>query len=110
MVEPLIELTGPYEIFELTDRERKTLRISDWKVGTIKISTAEVPAGKVVKALRVFVPADVKPIGVNWYDITSQTLIAQLQPYLETPDYKKKTFVITKYGSAPRARFTLEVV
>jgi len=110
MAEELRELPGPYELFELTDRESKEFSILNWEIGTIRISTLEVPTGKVVKTLRIFVPTADKPIGVNWYDITSQTLIAQLQPYLETRDYPKKRFIITKYGTKPKARFSLEVL
>jgi hypothetical protein len=75
----------------------------------MNIKTSEEPEGKMIKALRIFVPAQTKPIGVSWYDITSQTLIAQLLPFLEQPNFGNKTFVITKYGVAPKARFTVEV-
>jgi len=109
MAQEISPLAGPYEIFELTDRETRELRIEHWLIGYVRISTGEVPEGKSVKTLRVFVPRDIKPLGVNWYDITSQTLIAQLQPYLEAPGFEKKTFIITKYGTAPKARFSLEV-
>jgi hypothetical protein len=107
--QPITELPGPYEILELTDREVKELRIVDWVDGTIKISTSETPAGKIVKALRVYLAPGTKTVGVNWYDITSQTLIAQMIPYLETAGFDKKTFKVTKYGTAPKARFSLEV-
>jgi hypothetical protein len=107
--ETLEELPGPYEILEMTDREVRSLRIVAWRLGLMRIQTGEVPEGKTIKALRVFVPAETKPIGVSWYDITSQTLIAQIQPFLEHPEYKSRTYVITKYGTAPKARFTVEV-
>jgi hypothetical protein len=107
--EDLEELPGPYEILEMTDREVRTLRIVAWQLGLMKIQTGEAPQGKVIKALRIFVPAETKPIGVSWYDVTSQTLIAQLLPFLEQPGFANKTFIITKYGTAPKARFTVEV-
>jgi hypothetical protein len=93
----------------MTDREVRTLRIAGWQLGYMNIKTSEEPEGKMIKALRIFVPAQTKPIGVSWYDITSQTLIAQLLPFLEQPNFGNKTFVITKYGVAPKARFTVEV-
>jgi hypothetical protein len=107
--ETLEELPGPYEILEMTDREVRSLRIVAWQQGLMRIQTGEVPEGKTIKALRVFVPAQTKPIGVSWYDITSQTLIAQILPFLEQPNFSTKTFIITKYGTAPKARFTVEV-
>jgi len=88
--ETLEELAGPYEILEMTDHEVRTLRIVAWQVGTMRIQTSEKPEGKVIKALRIFVPATTKPIGVSWYDITSQTLIAQLLPYLEQPGFANR--------------------
>jgi len=57
----------------------------------------------------VFVPFALKPVGVSYWDITSQLLVAQMLPYLEGPGYKDKVFTITKHGVAPKARFTLEV-
>lgn len=109
MDEDLKTLPGPYEIFELPDGGKSRLRVMDWKLGLIFIQTADVPAGKEVKAMRIYVTSETKPIGVNWYDITSQTLIAQLQPYLEIAGYQQKAFTITKYGVRPKARFMLEV-
>jgi len=109
MAEVLAEIPGPYEIFELADTETKTLEIQKWEIGTMKIITPEFPEGKIIKVLRVWVPRAIKPIGTDYYDITSQTLIAQLEPYLKTPDFRRKKFIITKFGVAPRARFKLEV-
>jgi len=109
MAEELETLPGPYEIFEMEDGETRVLRIQSYAQGTIRIQTSEVPEGKEVNALRIYVGPSVKPIGVNWWDITSQTLIAQLMPYLEAPRYTTKEFTIKKYGVRPKARFTVEV-
>lgn len=109
MAEELKELPGPYEIFELADGESKTLQVTKWELGTAFIKTREVPEGKTIKVLRVYVTTAVKPIGVGWWDITSGTLIAQVLPFLEKPDFTRKKFTIKKYGVAPKARFTVEV-
>jgi hypothetical protein len=66
-------------------------------------------APKVIVALRVYVPSAIKPLYPDYYDITSQTLIAQLLPYLEAGNYQKKVFTVTKHGSGPDARFSLKV-
>lgn len=109
MEEDLKMLPGPYEIFELEDGGKISLMTTAWEIGLITIHTADVPAGKQVKAMRIHCTPATKPIGVDWYDITSQMLIAQLLPYLEIPGFEKKLFTITKYGVRPKARFMLEV-
>ena len=109
MAEELKPLAGPYEIFELSHQEVREFRVVKWQLGTMRIETAEEPAGKTVKALRVYVTAASKPIGVNWWDVTSQTLIAQILPELELPGFEAKLFTVTKYGERPKARFTVKV-
>lgn len=109
MAETLTELAGPFEIFELTDGQTYTMRVTSWQTGSVTIYPAHKPTGKVIKALRVGVPKEIKSDFPPYWDITSQRLIAQMQPYLEQPGYRDKVFTITKYGVAPKARFTLEV-
>jgi len=104
------KLQEPYEIFEMLDGETRELRVKNWEQGTIDIKTSEAPQGKTINALRVFVPIESKAVGVNWYDITSKTLIAQIIGYLNQPDYNKLVFVIKKFGVAPKARFTVAVI
>lgn len=103
------ELAGPYEIFELVDEETYQMRIIKWQTGNVLIHPADKPDGKVVKALRVWVPKEVKDFFPPYWDITSQRLGAQMIGYLEQPRYQDKVFTITKHGIAPKARFTLEV-
>jgi hypothetical protein len=104
------KLQEPYEIFEMLDGETRELRIKSFEQGTIDIKTQEVPQGKTINALRVFVPIESKAVGVNWYDITSKTLIAQMIGYLIQPDFQKLVFVIKKFGLPPKARFTVTVI
>jgi hypothetical protein len=102
-------LPGPYEILELDDGGVLTTKISDWSIGQVEIHPAYKPEGKFIKALRIHVPEVDKTYFPFYWDVTSQTLLAQLQPYLEQPGYAQRTFTITKHGVAPRARFTLAV-
>lgn len=102
-------LEGPYEIFELTDGESFTCKISSFQVGQVEIHPAYQPAGKMITALRIDLPIDYKPLFPFYFDITSQTLIAQLLPFLEAPGFAQKLYKITKYGVAPKARFSLQV-
>lgn len=109
MAEAITQLPGPYEIFEPAEGEAQTMRITSWEYGLMQIKTSEVPVGKEVKALRIYVSPESKPVGVNWWDITSQLLIAQLMPYLELPGFETHVYTITKYGVKPKARYTLVV-
>ena len=103
-------LQGPYEILELEDRGTLETRILNWSVGEVEIHPGYQPEGKWITALRVWVPREHKEFFPWYWDITSQTLLAQLLPYLEQPGFDTKMFRITKHGVAPRARFTLEVI
>jgi len=103
------KLEGPYEILELEDEQTLTTKISHWAIGEVLIHPAYKPDGKFIKALRIHVPEADKEYFPFYWDATSQTLIAQLLPYLEQPGYAQRTYTITKHGVAPRARFTLIV-
>jgi len=103
-------LPGPYEILDLADRETVRLRIVAWEQGTMVIAPRYpgAPAEKEVDALRVHLAAGVKPYPPQYYDITSKTLQAQLLPYLLERGYDRFEYAVTKFGVAPKARFTLE--
>ena len=103
-------LAGPFEILELEDRGVLTTRIENWGAGEVEIHPSYQPEGKWITALRIHVPKDMKEFFPWYWDITSQTLIAQLKPFLEQPGFERRTFRITKHGVAPKARFTLEVI
>ena len=105
-VEPLI---GPYEILDLGLGGTRDLKITGFRVGRMKIHRRTDGVDKEIVALRVTVPEDIKPLYPDYYDITSQTLIAQVLPVIEQGGYEQKRFVITKYGSGPTARFSLTV-
>lgn len=108
-INTLEELGGPFEILELGDRGVKELVVERYKVGRMTIHPRPNGAAKQIVALRVWVPAEIKTLFPDYYDITSQTLIAQLLPLLESGEFKTKRFVVTKYGTGPQARFTVEV-
>ena len=103
------KLQGPYEILELADGETLETRIMRWQEGEVEIHPAYQPEGKMIRALRIHVPETEKEYFPFYWDVTSQTLLAQLKPYLERPGYEVRTYKITKHGVAPRARFSLEV-
>lgn len=106
----LRKLLGPYELLELRDREHVVLRIVSHELGSMVIHPRwpGAPAKKEISVLRVHLAEGTKPYPPMYFDITSKTLIAQLQPFLLERDFERYDFVITKFGVPPRARFTLE--
>lgn len=110
MSENLRKLIGPYELLELGDGQSTTLRVTSWERGLILIHPryAGAPSEKEVEALRVHLAPGVKPYAPMYWDITSKTLIAQLLPMLLQRGQERYQFIVTKYGVAPKARFTLE--
>mgnify|MGYP001571515413 CR=1 FL=1 len=97
------------ELLEMADGQSLDLRIPKWEIGELDIHPAYGERVKRIRALRVWVPPEDKRLGPPYWDITSQTLIAQLEPYLGVETFRTRVFRVTKYGIAPRARFTLEV-
>ena len=102
-------LSEPMELLDLEDGKKLTFRVLRFEQGETAIKTQDVPAGKVVGALRIHVPRELKPVGMPYYDITSKTLQAQLLPFLQDPGQKGRTFTITAHGIRPRKRFELAV-
>ena len=100
----------PYEILELKDGQSVSLRVVSYERGSMEIHPKYegAPESKVIEALRVHLAPGVKPYPPMYYDITSGTLIAQLLPYLLDRGAQAYEYKVTKYGVAPRARFTLE--
>jgi len=105
----MVEEVTAWEILELADGESKTLRIKKWELRRDKIIPTGAVEPKEINVLRVWVPEEDKPIGPNYWDITGQTLITQLLPYLRWEDFYRYKYTITAYGVAPRKRFTLKV-
>ena len=106
----LKELPGPYEILELNDGQTLELQIKSYSTGSVTIYPAHAPGGKVIAALRLHVSKRYKPYFPWYWDVTSKFLVAQLLGYLEAGDFQNKRFVITKHGTAPKARFELQVI
>lgn len=104
----MADLTGA-EILELADGETRQLIITEWQVGEMTIVPRSGPPAKRIRVLRVNVPPEAKPLGPAYWDITGQTLIEQMLPYLQQPGFDRKRFTITKHGIPPTARFQLRV-
>ncbi|MGH2882995.1 MAG: hypothetical protein ACRDPA_09925, partial [Solirubrobacteraceae bacterium] len=103
------DLVGPFEILELNAGESRSMTIVSAQLGTMTIHPANAPAGKLISALRVNVDQADKPTFPYYWDVTSQTLIAQLAPQVTFAGYRPKRFTVTKVGAGPAARFQLAV-
>jgi hypothetical protein len=102
-------LSEPFEILELADGQTIRLRISNFEWGETVIHPryAGAPAEKRIPVLRLYVPADLKPRGPPYWDLTSKTLQAQLKPLLADLKATGKEFTITAHGTGPSKRFSL---
>lgn len=106
-------LAGPYELFELADKQSMVLLVTGYEVGEVVIHPRYLgaPSEKVVKCLRVRVDPRTKPVGPPYWDITSQTLIATLEPLIRSASEKSPIKVqITAYGVPPAKRYSVELV
>jgi len=109
LFEDLPIMEGPFDIMELTDGQEITLNIERWHLAHAVIKVRYAPIEKDIRVLRVWVPREDKPAGMSYWDITSQTLIAQLLEYLKVSGWEKKRYQVKKFGVPPRARFQLTV-
>lgn len=100
----MAELKGPMELLDLADGESVEFSISRWEQGEIRIETRLEPEGKVVPCLRLFVPAEDKPMGAPWWDVTSRTLQARLEPVVAQLVASRRRIRVIKHGVAPTAR------
>ncbi len=105
-------LPGPYEIHELADLEHRQLTVIGFTVGEVVIHPryAGAPAEKTVRAMRLVVPATEKTTGMAYWDITSQTLVAQLEPILKAAAGAPVRIKLTAHGVAPTKRYAVEII
>lgn len=103
------ELEGPYEILELGDQGSLTFQPLKWKEGDMTINPRFQAEPKTIRAIRVWVGEDVKPLFPDYYDVTAQTLVAQLRPILKRADFRNLIITITKFGVPPKARYQVKV-
>ena len=101
----------PFEILELRDGESLRLKVVKYEWGEMVIHPRYpgAPAEKRIPVLRLYVPADYKPRGPPYWDVTSKTLQAQLKPLLESLRAEGREFTVTAHGVAPSKRFTVRI-
>ena len=100
---------NPFELLEMADGEVRVFHIRSWEKGTTIIKPPFAPEGKEIPVLRLWVAPPEQPIGLEYWDVTSKTLMAQLLPYLEREGFRGLRFTIRAFGVAPKKRFTVAV-
>jgi hypothetical protein len=108
-VRELVDLPGPYEIFDVGDGESVELRIKRYDQGEMIILPKGATVGKRIQVLRLHLETPIRPGAMPYLDVTSKTLQAQLGPLIAAPQSPYNVYKITKHGVAPSARFTVEV-
>jgi len=100
-------LEPPYEILEMRAGEIVKLRVLKYGVGTIEIKPRypRAPPRKIVKAIRIWVPKELKRTVPYYFDLTAGTLVAGVLPLLEKGLHKENLICIRKVGYPPKARF-----
>lgn len=102
-------VTEPFEFWDQDPGETRVFRVEKWEEGQTDIVPRNIPNArpKRIQVLRLHLPLGIKPTLPYYWDITSKTLIAGLLPVLRRPDYGDYEFTVTKFGTPPRARFSL---
>ena len=106
--EDLPELHGPYELLELRVLQQMTLLITGGQLGRGQIVPRGSGQPKTVPMLRLFLEQGSKATIPPFWDCTAKHLIAALLPYLAS-DPTKYQYIISKQGTGPAARPTLDV-
>ena len=101
-------LEPPAELMDLEDGESKTFRVLRWEEGDLEIRPRAAPAGKMVTAIRMWVPPEDKPAGAPYWDATAGNLVARLKPMLEELVASGRRIRVTKEGTPPMARHRVD--
>lgn len=101
-------LDPPAEILDLADGESVEFTIQRVDRGELRIETRLEPEGKIVPVLRLWVPSADKPLGAPYWDVTSRTLQARLEPTLQMLVTGRRRIRVTKFGVAPTARHQVD--
>jgi len=104
-------LPEPFEFLELKDGVSLTIAIRsvDWGEAVVHPRYVGAPEEKRIPVLRVHLMPGYKPTGVDYWDLSSKTLQAQLRPLIPGLIETNREFTITAHGEGPRKRFSLRV-
>ena len=104
-------LSEPFEFLELADGTSLTLAIRsvDWGEAVVHPRYVGAPEEKRIPVLRVHLMPGYKLTGVDYWDLSSKTLQAQLRPLIPGLIETNREFTITAHGTGPQKRFSLRV-
>jgi hypothetical protein len=101
------QLAKPWELLDIESGASLTFGVMRYELGDIDVVRRYDGAAVTIPTMRVFVRPGDKSHGMPYWDITSQTLQAQLKPFLDNPATRYKTFTVTAHGARPQKRFGL---
>ena len=84
-------------------------RILGWEWIDMVIYPRELPAGKTIRALRIFVPLEDQPDGPGYWDITRKKAIAMIEPLLELFAGTQTYLTLSQHGAGARSFDSLAV-
>jgi len=84
-------------------------RILGWDWIEMVISPRELPAGKTIRALRIFVPLEDQPDGPGYWDITRKKAIAMIEPLLPHFAGTQTYLTLRQHGAGARSYDSLAV-
>jgi hypothetical protein len=103
-------VTPPVELLDLPANGQLVTRVTAWEEGTATIRPASAPEGKEVVILRVHVPPEDKGTAPAYWDVSATTLHPTLRGLLPLAIRDRRWVRIVKFGVAPRARFSAELL
>ncbi len=104
-ISKLSPLPGPFEVLDIQGNSTREFTVTRFQTGTMLIRPRDQRDAKTIVALRVYVPKEDKSLYPDYWDLTAQTLIPQVLPFLEQAQGKPVRFRVGKFGSGPTARF-----
>jgi len=108
----LEKLSRPSEFLELRDKEVFEIAPLEFQEGLMEITprppNPQIP--KTINVLRLWYDKDPALPGLDYVDVSSQTLIAQIAPMIDEVIKKKSSLRITAFGEGVKKRFTVSVV
>lgn len=106
----MAKLSPPAELLDHPAGVATTFHVLRWEDGEMEITTRGAPAARTVRAIRMHVSAEDKPIGAPYWDATAGNLVARLLPMLDMVVRDRRLLRITKHGIAPFARHQVDVL
>ncbi|MFQ5880436.1 MAG: hypothetical protein ACE5IZ_09725 [Dehalococcoidia bacterium] len=101
-------LERPWEPLDLANGQSVTFRVLRWERGEMEVRPRAAPAGKMIEAVRMWVPPEDKPAGSPYWDATAGNLVARLLTMLDDLVKSGRPIRVTKEGEPPAARHRVD--